>query len=171
MLRRRISAPVVTASGPIYATWTDLTKLTAENNGLTKTSAIAWDAAGRTVETFSTGGGIKLEVPAAERFMLQLSDSTIATGTNYTQTSGPFSIYIQGLFRTYYQSTLLASPSTITAGDIIEIRENGGSVEALKNDVVIYTFSQTPFSSFCGRMAVSHPDEIPNIELTGGVWS
>lgn len=177
VLRRRISAPVI-ISGALHASWIDIASFSeAASNGIQrKSGGSTWSAtAARTSETFSTGGGLRFAVDVANtQKRLQLSDSTVATGTAQFQSSGPFNVELHsnGDLRAWYQSTYYGVKGTYQAGDFIEIRENSGAIEILKNGAVIYTFSEPPFSSMAGRVALfTAGSQLHNLELTGGVWS
>lgn len=153
----------ITSREQPWGTWTDLgTNVTAENNGLTRSSGTGWVQGGRTTETGGDGARIEI-VPTlaneAEKGMIQLMDSTDPTGTSYFngQTDGTFSLYLNsGVMDFYHETTKVGVSGTYTSADLLAVRLNGGNIEALKNGVVVHTFIPTVAtpSSVCGRVAL-----------------
>ena len=164
-----------------YATWTGLDNMIAENDGVTKNAGAAgWNADAITDESFSTGGGIKTALTAAnynKQWMLQLYDSDTVNITYTSPSSGSdaiFSIYCTlGDLVPYYTFVGKGTQASLSEGDTVELRENTGAIEVLHNDSVVYTFAESPAALIKGRVVcyTASSVEIPSIELTGGVWS
>ena len=131
---------------PEFFTWTNLTGMSAESNGLRKTNSQGWNAAASSSEVGEDGFGIDIVVPNdGYRFALTLYDANdtfesptvpgVTNGFTVASQSNQFIFY----YNKQQQGGLVGS---YNAGDNVSIRNVSGTIRVFNNTVELFAFTQ-----------------------------
>lgn len=126
-------------------TWQGAVGVSAVDNDLTKTASQAWGNAGATsTRGISSSGYMEFTVPASGGLsMVGLSNGD--SGQGYADVDFAFYPYtVTGALYVFEGGVSRGTVSTFTAGDVLRISVNAGTVTYSKNGSVVRTSSATP---------------------------